>query len=146
MPKPRSYCTVAGCDRKNFGRGLCSLHYKRVRNHGSPEKPPRLRRPFYNSNGYIYEYEDGRRQGRLQHRIIMERKLGRPLAAHESVHHKNGIKDDNRPENLELWARWQPNGCRVEDLVAFAKAILERYGDEWIGKQILGLCEKRGAA
>jgi hypothetical protein len=51
----------------------------------------------------------------LQHRIVMESKIGRPLRPHERVHHLNGVKHDNRPENLELWAISHPSGQRVHE-------------------------------
>jgi HNH endonuclease len=63
----------------------------------------------------------------FEHILVAEDLLGRYLLDGETVHHRNGVRDDNRPENLELWTNPQPSGIRVSDAIEWARTVLERY-------------------
>jgi len=125
--RPKALCAVTGCPNESFARGWCEKHYRRWRNTGDPElvrksgPKPRSDRRYVHSNGYVIVAG-----GLLEHRVVMEQILGRPLVKGENVHHINGVKHDNRPENLEVWVTPQPCGQRPEDLVDW---VIETYPD-----------------
>jgi HNH endonuclease len=123
------FCEIEDCGRRHYARGYCNKHYQRWESHGDPRVTKYG--PYGEGvihDGYRLVHIDGRYIG--EHRLIMERLLGRPLLPDETVHHVNGVRTDNRSENLELWSSKHPKGQRVEDLVAWAKETLMRYEPE----------------
>jgi hypothetical protein len=79
------------------------------------------------SNGYMAIWVGTKYE--LEHRVVWEKANG-PLLPKQNIHHRNGDRADNRPENLEIWDFAQPAGQRPEEKVAFAVEMLRRYAPE----------------
>lgn len=126
----QSVCSVHGCGRKHKSKTFCNLHYVRYTKYGDPlfvTKNAKGDGTTNGKSGYRILTIDGKKIP--EHRVVMEHYLGRKLLPTENVHHKNGIRDDNRLENLELWNTAQPCGQRIEDKVTWARVILSLYSE-----------------
>jgi hypothetical protein len=132
----RGYCLrdgqrSCGCILQKSGQDW------RLKNSARGSRSPRWKGGrYYGRGGYVFltnpEYP-GKPIGvsywkAREHVVVMSRHMGRSLTPDETVHHKNGVRDDNRLENLELWSSSHPSGQRIEDKVKWALEIIKKYG------------------
>ncbi len=136
-------CSFDACKKPARDSGLCPGHKAQLRATGKLKPLGWWRVPeghvYKDSSGYIREIRRGHPNASTkgyvpQHILVMSDHLGRRIATDlgENVHHINGVRDDNRLENLELWSSSQPKGQRVEDKTAWAIEWLKMYAPEVI--------------
>ena len=133
------FCQIEGCESKRKHLGFCAMHMHRKKRRIDLNKikngmalpdliPIEILDQLHFSiskGGYLVSQRNSRRI--IQHRAVWEAHNGRKLEKFENIHHINGIRHDNRIENLELWTRPQPSGQRPEDLVAW---VIEHYRED----------------
>jgi len=130
-------CEWGSCEKPAKGRvgakgpALCGMHYSRRLNGWDMDKPKRRGLPLGTKRITTQGYRliKTKRGWEREHRVVMARLLGRDLYRHETVHHRNGLRADNRPENLELYSSNHGPGQRVRDQLEWAREIIREYGE-----------------
>lgn len=116
-------CPVCGKLFYTTRRKTCSVAC------GNIYKGQKAEHKTYIENGYVTEFKNGyNKKGNVkQHRRIMEEHIGRRLEPDEVVHHINGIKTDNRIENLQLMTRTEHSSLHRKEEKANGKHLFGGY-------------------
>lgn len=88
------------CGQPAYSKEFCLACYSRNYRNGSPKRILQISGSKRIRKGYVVFTMNGKEI--REHVSLMEKKIGRKLLPDEVVHHKNGIRNDNRIENLEV--------------------------------------------
>lgn len=112
-----SCCKLPGCPNKVVARGMCDNHYRRWKRNGDPtvhyNKPWGSARTV-RADGYIYITKNGKQV--MEHRWLIEQKIGRPLTECEVVHHRDRDRQNNRLDNLVLTSRSEHSSYHASEM------------------------------
>lgn len=122
-PECRKLTFVSGTDLKTGNTKGCGALKKTLK---GAKHPSYKGGRSITSGGYVRLLVEGRGSV-LEHRLVMEQLYGL-LPDGVTIHHKNGIREDNNPDNLEFWVKSHPPGQRLEDQLSWARELIAKYG------------------
>jgi hypothetical protein len=93
-------CSVDGCERKDEQKGMCVLHYARVYRNGDTTTLLRAPAGSGTVTRYGYRTHGEKTEKTLEHRMVCEKALGKPLPPTAVVHHVDENRLNNDPNNL----------------------------------------------
>jgi len=97
--RKNAVCSIDGCESPVHANCLCNKHRQRQYHHGTTAaRRNENGEGTLHHTGYVYVKINGKRYA--QHRLVVEKALGKPLPKGAVIHHLNGNKADNRPCNL----------------------------------------------
>ena len=134
-------CVVEGCDKPQRSRLMCSHHYSR-QHRGLPLDMP-LHEKLHGGqkrnlhHGYVVVTHNGKDVE--EHRVVMEKHLGRQLIPTEIIHHKNRDKTDNSISNLEIHTRGTHRATHNQDRTGSGSTVNAKFYQTLKG---MGLCPR----